>query len=120
MIYNTHLKELLTGNSHTVLYAVLYKYVFKCNLKTASEGACLMYKGKLFQSFGAATAKARSPLLFNLALGETKSSCPADLSALDGAYGCNRSERYLGAVLFNDLKTKSKILKSILKRTGNQ
>jgi len=39
----------------------------------------------------------------------------ADLSALDGTYGCNRPEKYFGAVLFNYLKTKSKIFKSILK-----
>jgi len=83
-----------------------YTNKFRCDLKTASDGACLIYKGKLFQSFGATTAKARSPLLFNLALGETRSSCPADLSALDGTYGCNRSERYFGAVLFNDFKNK--------------
>ncbi len=84
------------------------------DLKTVSVWAFLTCKGRLFQSLGPATVNARSPLLFNLTRGTTNNKWSADLSPLDGAYGCIRSERYVGARPFNDLKTKIKILKSIL------
>jgi len=79
-----------------------------------------MYRGRLFQSFGPVTANALSPLLFNFTRGTTKSKWSADLSALDGAYSVIMSDRYFGARPLRDLKTNIKILKLILKWTGNQ
>ena len=38
------------------------KYVFRRDLKTGSEEACLIFKGNLFQSFGAAAANDLSAL----------------------------------------------------------
>ena len=37
------------------------KYVFRRDLKTGSEEACLIFKGNSFQSFGAAAANDLSP-----------------------------------------------------------
>lgn len=56
-----------------------------------------MYRGRLFQSFGPATANALSPMLFSITRGTTKSKWSADLRALDGVYWLIRSDKYLGA-----------------------
>ncbi len=56
-------------------------------------GAVLISVGRLFQSLGAATANARSPLDLSLVLVTTKSLKLADLRALVGWWSINRSER---------------------------
>ena len=69
------------------------------------EFALLIKMGRLFQSLGAAEAKARSPLLLSpLGLfGTSKSNWLADLSALFGTYRSTSSDRYRGARPFRDL-----------------
>ena len=79
--------------SHIVLKAKEKRWVLRRDLKTDREEACLMWRGRSFQSFGAATAKARSPLSFLLVFGTLRSSWSADLREQVGAYGCRSSER---------------------------
>ncbi len=61
----------------------LYKYNFIFFLKEPNVGKSLRYKGKLFQSLGATTENARSPLSFNLVLGTSKSSGLATLDSFE-------------------------------------
>ncbi len=56
-------------------------FEFCCKL---SVEAVLIETGRLFQSFGAATAKARSPLDFNLAQGTFNSLWLEDIRDLPG------------------------------------
>ena len=79
-----------------------------------------MWGGSPFQSFGATTAKARSPLRLHRDLGTDRINSSEDLSDLPGLYTCSRSDKYDGARLFKDLKTKINSLKSILDLTGSQ
>lgn len=58
------------------------------DLKTERDDAVLMDTDMLFQSLGPATAKALSPLCFNLDLGTESNPRSPDLSDLDGLCGC--------------------------------
>jgi len=51
-----------------------------------------MVKGKLFQSFGATTEKALSPLDLHREKGTDKSDWSQDLSDLEAVYGLIRSQ----------------------------
>ncbi len=100
-------------NSHTSLKA--WEKDSNCSvmkqkiLNSDTEDAVLIDNGKLFHSLRPATAKARSPLHFNLALG-TKSRClVCDLRDLSGLCTTITSERYGGASLFRALYTNSRI-----------
>lgn len=53
-------------------------------------GLSLTFPGSSLQILGATTAKARSHLCFSFDLGTTRISWSADLSDLDGTYGCQR------------------------------
>ena len=74
----------------------------------------------MFQSVGAAAAKARPPLVRLLGVKGVKRDISADLKGLGGMYGCTRSVRYSGARPFRDLKANKRTLKSILNLTGSQ
>ena len=52
-----------------------------------------MCSGNSFQSLGAATAKARSPLSLSLVFGTVSSNWSADLRDRLGVYGCNNYVR---------------------------
>ncbi len=111
-------KEHKTQHSER-LKAWVNKYVFNNNLKLEIVWADLMLTGNKFHSFGPATEKARSPLSFNLALGIVKSCWSEDLKDLAEVWRFTRASRYVGAKPFKDLKTNTKSLYSIRKRTGN-
>uniref|UniRef100_A0A8C7XU96 Uncharacterized protein n=1 Tax=Oryzias sinensis TaxID=183150 RepID=A0A8C7XU96_9TELE len=94
--------------------------VFKRDLNTGRDPASLSSSGRLFQSVGALTANALSPLLFSIDCGIVKRLFAEDLRLRPGTYGMRRSAIYLGASPPTALKAIIKILKSILKRTGSQ
>ena len=92
------------------------------DLKISKLGPFFMFNGRLFHNVGPATEKARSPLVFNFDGGTASSFWVEDLSTLfpeAGGYP-TRSAKYEGANPLRALKTKSRVLKSILKRTGSQ
>ena len=60
------------------------------DLNTGSVGLSLTSVGSSLQIWGATTAKAWSHLCFSCDLGTTRISWSADLSDLDGKYGCQR------------------------------
>ncbi len=55
------------------------RYVFNFDLKICNVGAVLIWIGNVFQSLGAAMAKARSPLDFNFDFGTVNKLWLADL-----------------------------------------
>uniref|UniRef100_A0AAZ1WZF0 non-specific serine/threonine protein kinase n=1 Tax=Oreochromis aureus TaxID=47969 RepID=A0AAZ1WZF0_OREAU len=69
------------------------KCVFKNDLNLSSVGADLIWRGSLFQSLGATTAKAQSPRCFSLDMGTARSDWSDDLRDLCGVYRCRRSDR---------------------------
>ena len=79
-----------------------------------------MGRGRLFQSAGAAAAKARSPLVLFLVGRGVRRNRSADLKALTGVYASSRSERYRGARPFKHLKANKSTLKYILNLIGSQ
>ena len=54
------------------------------NQEIFRDWAARMWRGRQFQSLGAATAKALSPLVFSLDPGTSNSSWSADCGALEG------------------------------------
>ena len=95
--------------------------VFNRDLKMLIDLAALIWGGRLFQSSGAATAKARSPLDLSVRLlGTASRDWSADLRALGGLCLCISSAIYGGARSFRDLKVNKRILKSILCLMGSQ
>ncbi len=68
------------------------RYVFNFDLKISNVGAVLIWIGNVFQSLGAAMAKARSPLDFNFDFGTVNKLWLADLKVLSGC-SHNKSER---------------------------
>ncbi len=110
-------KEHKTQHSER-LKAWVNKYDFNNDLKLEIVRADLILTGNTFHSFGAATEKARSPLSFNLALGIVQRCWSEDLKDLAEVWRFTRTSRYVGAKPFKDLKTNTKSLYSIQKRTG--
>ena len=83
-------------------------------MKVSIEFAVLMYKGKEFQAFAAATMKLWSPMA-RLDLGTTKRFVSmADRRERAGTYTVNSSAMYGGAKLLKALNTYSNTLKMIL------
>jgi len=76
--------------------------------------------GKALHSVGAATAKARSPLVLRNDQGTSRTNWSADFRALEGPCTIIRLEKYSGASPYRDLKTNKRFLKSILYLTGSQ
>ena len=71
--------------------------VLSLDLKMPREGASLTADGRLFQSLGPATEKARSPFCLKLATGALRSLWPEDLKVLVLSGGANNSAIYGGA-----------------------
>ena len=80
------------------MYAFRNKCVFNNFLKALTVLASLMFLGRLFQSLGAAAAKARSPKVFKLVFGMTSRYSFSDLNGRAGVCLVSNCERYSGAV----------------------
>ena len=96
------------------------KCCFKVFLKINSEGACFIWIGNWFQSFGAQAEKARSPKDFSFVEGVSSKNLLLDLRSRVCLYGCKRSWRYRGAMSFIALKVRRSALYWILYFTGSQ
>ena len=81
------------------------------DLKMVTEGASLSEGGSSFQRRGAATAKALSPLCFNLVRGTCRRPMLHDLRDLGAEWRLMSSVIYGGARPFRALKTISRVLK---------
>lgn len=85
-------------------------WVLRWNLKDCFNSEVWISSGELFQSPGAATAKARSSLRFNRDFGYTKSIWLDDLSAPLRLYMLRCLLKQLSPIPFKTLKVKSKII----------
>ena len=90
------------------------------NLKISTDGACLMFRGKLFHSVGAAAAKDLLPKYSNRHLGGVSRWFSVDRRVRFGEYGISSSRIYAGASPFKALYVNKRILKPILCFTGSQ
>ena len=80
----------------------------------------LIFAGRLFQSLGAATEKARSPYVEVKDLGTTRRPCVAERKERVGTYVSSKSLKYSGAQPLMILKVISRTLNIILCSTGSQ
>lgn len=71
-------------NPQTELKAKENKWVLRRDLKTGSDSVSLMCRGSSFQSLGAATANARSPLSLRLVFDTSNKAWPVDRSEREG------------------------------------
>ena len=88
--------------------------------KISTDGACWMFRGKLFHSVGAAAAKDLLRKYSNRHLGGVSRWFSVDRRVRFGEYGISSSRIYTGASPFKALHVSKKILKSILCFTGSQ
>ena len=63
----------------------LSEWVFRRDLKEATELACLRSLGREFHSCGAQTAKALSPFVMRQDLGTIRKAVPADIRQRSGS-----------------------------------
>ena len=96
------------------------KCVLSLDLKLVTEGVSLIEGGGSLQRRGAATAKALSPLCFNLVRGTCRRPMLHDLRDLGAEWWWKSSVVKGGARPFRALKTISRVLKGILCWMGNQ
>ena len=108
IIYHGNIRE-EKGKKYGRLKAWEKRKVFKLDLKRSMLGEDLIYKGKAFQSLGATTEKALSPLILRHVLGIQRRFCFEDLSDLGALYRIYMSPINLGAKPLRTLKTKNKI-----------
>ena len=95
------------------------KWVFNVRLNESNDLLTRRSYGSSFHSLGPATENARSPYNFRCDFGMISKFLLSDRSPLFGLL-FNLSERYFGAIPFNDLKTWSRTLYLIRNCTGSQ
>ena len=92
-----------------------------CKVLNSSRDCCaLIWRGRLYHSFGATTGKALSPSVLRSHLSTARSSWLEDLSVLEAVSGCISSDIWDVSKSFKPLKTMNKTLKCIQKLTGRQ
>ena len=94
--------------------------VFRSDLNTATELACLIAGGRAFHSVDPATEKARRPSRSRWYRGIVNRCCSADLSVRVGMFGITSDDRYTGQRWCTARNTSKRSLNSIRWRTGNQ